>query len=80
MKQAPNKIYAYIPDDDVIGTASLEKGKPHQFVTTEYIRKDFLLEWIEVYINDIKREDYQGFAYRAAIAALTDVSNQINSL
>ena len=29
MKDQPNKIYAYIPEDDIIGTASTKKGVPH---------------------------------------------------
>ena len=49
--KVPEKIYAYIPDDDIVGTASTQKGFPHQFVTEEYVRKDALIEktceWIE---------------------------------
>ncbi len=40
--KAPEKIYVYIPDDDIVGTASTRKGFPHQFVTTEYTRTDTL--------------------------------------
>lgn len=41
---APEKIYVYIPDDDIVGTASTQKGFPHQFVTEEYIRTDAFIE------------------------------------
>jgi len=43
-KEAPEKIYVYIPDDDIVGTASTQKGFPHQFVTEEYIRTDAFIE------------------------------------
>jgi len=42
--KVPEKIYAYISEDDIVGTASTKKGVPHQFVTTEYIRKDAFIE------------------------------------
>ena len=42
--EAPEKIYVYIPDDDIVGTASTQKGFPHQFVTDEYIRTDAFIE------------------------------------
>ena len=42
--EAPENIYAYIPDDDIVGTASIKKGIPHQFVTTEYTRTDAFIE------------------------------------
>ena len=49
--KAPEKIYVYIPDDDIVGTASIQKGVPHQFVTEEYIRTDVFIEkaweWVE---------------------------------
>lgn len=49
--EAPEKIYAYIPKDDIVGTASLKKGFPHQFVKEEYTRTDALVkkfcEWLE---------------------------------
>ena len=41
---APEKIYVCIPDDDIVGTASTQKGFPHQFVTEEYIRADAFIE------------------------------------
>ena len=42
--EAPEKIYVYIPDDDIVGTASTQKGFPHQFVTEEYTRTDAFIE------------------------------------
>lgn len=42
--KAPEKIYVYIPDDDIVGTASIQKGFPHQFVTEEYTRTDAFIE------------------------------------
>lgn len=42
--KAPEKIYVYIPDDDIVGTASTQKGFPHQFVTEEYTRTDAFIE------------------------------------
>lgn len=47
---APEKIYAYIPEDDIEGTASREKGQPHQFVTTEYTRTDAFIEKVCEYM------------------------------
>ena len=44
---APKVLFAYIPNDDYVGTASLKKGVPHQFVNTEYIRKDAIVAEIE---------------------------------
>ena len=41
---APEKIYVYIPDDDIVGTASIQKGFPHQFVTKEYTSADSFIE------------------------------------
>ena len=41
---APEKIYAYIPEDDFVGTASLKKGIPHQFVNVAYTRTDAFIE------------------------------------
>ena len=41
---APEKIYVCIPDDDIVGTASTQKGFPHQFVTEEYHRTDAFIE------------------------------------
>ena len=53
MKEMPEKIYVYIPDDDTVGTASLQKGFPHQFVTEEYTSTDAFIEkaceFIETY-------------------------------
>lgn len=52
---APEKIYVYIPDDDIVGTASTQKGFPHQFVTEEYTRTDAFIEkackWLERNFN-----------------------------
>lgn len=44
MKNLPDKIYAYIPEDDIVGTASTKKGVPHQYVGIEYVRKDAFIE------------------------------------
>ena len=41
---APENIYVCIPDDDIVGTASTQKGFPHQFVTEEYTRTDAFVE------------------------------------
>ena len=41
---APEKIYVYIPDDDIVGRASIKKGIPHQYVDIEYVRKDAFIE------------------------------------
>ncbi len=49
---APEKIYVYIPDDDIVGTASIQKGFPHQFVTEEYIRTDAFIEKAAKWINE----------------------------
>ena len=40
----PEKIYVYIPDDDIVGTASTQKGFPHQFVTEEYTQTDAFIK------------------------------------
>ena len=42
--EAPEKIYVCIPDDDIVGTASTQKGFPHQFVTEEYHRTNAFIE------------------------------------
>lgn len=49
--EAPKKIYVYIPDDDIVGTASTQKGFPHQFVTEEYNRADAFIEKATSYIQ-----------------------------
>lgn len=49
---APEKIYVYIPDDDIVGTASIQKGFPHQFVTEEYTRTDVFIEKAAKWINE----------------------------
>ena len=49
---APEKIYVHIPDDDIVGTASIQKGFPHQFVTEEYCRKDVFIEKASKWINE----------------------------
>lgn len=48
--EAPEKIYVYIPDDDIVGTASTQKGFPHQFVTEEYALTDAFIEKAEKFI------------------------------
>lgn len=57
---APEKIYAYIPEDDIVGTASTQKGIPHQFVNTEYTRTDIFIkkacEWLSSHFYD---DEYQ---------------------
>ena len=54
--KAPEKIYVCMPDDDIVGTASTQKGFPHQFVKEEYIRTDAFLEkavaWLKDCINN----------------------------
>lgn len=55
--EAPEKIYVYIPDDDIVGTASTQKGFPHQFVTEEYIRTDAFIEKAVDYIANNMRCD-----------------------
>ena len=49
---APEKIYVYIPDDDIVGTASIQKGFPHQFVTEEYTRTDAFIDKAAKWINE----------------------------
>jgi hypothetical protein len=44
MAEELEKIYAYIPDDDIVGTASTQKGFPHQFVIEEYTRTDAFIK------------------------------------
>lgn len=51
MEAQPNKIFAYIPEDDCVGTCSTEYCRPHKKVETEYIRKDALLEKLKKEIN-----------------------------
>lgn len=58
--EAPEKIYVYIPDDDIVGTASTQKGFPHQFVTEEYTRTDAFVEKAVEYLDPILTE-YAGF-------------------
>lgn len=59
--EAPEKIYVYIPDDDIVGTASTQKGFPHQFVTKEYTRTDAFIEkaceWLRLNRENVKTED-----------------------
>ena len=59
--EQPEKIYAYIPKDDIVGTASTQKGAPHRFVTTEYARTDAFIEkakkWLYLQLNEINMED-----------------------
>ena len=57
----PEKIYVYIPDDDIVGTASLQKGVPHQFVTEEYTRTDVFIkqacEFLKEHREEVRTED-----------------------
>lgn len=55
--KTPKKIYVYIPDDDIVGTASTQKGFSHQFVTEEYIRTDAFIEKAVDYIANNMRCD-----------------------
>ena len=56
---APEKIYVYIPDDDIVGTASTQKSFPHQFVTEEYTRTDAFIEKAENFFTEtFDVEDY----------------------
>ena len=48
---APEKIYVCIPDDDIVGTASTQKGFPHQFVTEEYTQTNAFIEKATSYIQ-----------------------------
>ena len=49
--EMPEKIYAYISEDDIVGTASIQKGVPHQFVVNEYVRKDLFIENVINFLN-----------------------------
>ena len=57
LQETPEKIYVHIPDDDIVGTASIQKGFPHEFVTKEYIRTDVFMEkvfcWFKENYEDI---------------------------
>ena len=68
MSKAPDKIYAYIPDGDSVGTCSVEREVPHSCVTNEYIRKDALLQDIEKTYERrerLKPEECNGEDYEA---------------
>lgn len=58
--EAPDKIYAYIPNDDIVGTASLKKGLPHQYVTEEYTRTDAFFDKASIWFNNnfIAHDEY----------------------
>ena len=58
---APEKIYVYIPDDDIVGTASIQKGFPHQFVTDEYTRTDAFIEKAAEWLNNFYNEDTHSY-------------------
>jgi hypothetical protein len=51
----------YIPDDDIVGTASIQKGFPHQFVTEEYTRTDAFVkkacEFLKEHREEVRTED-----------------------
>ena len=55
--EALEKIFVCIPDDDIVGTASTQKGFPHQFVTEEFIRKDAFIEKACEFLNDRIKHD-----------------------
>ena len=58
MKNQLDKIYAYIPEDDIVGTASTKKGIPHQYIDIEYVRKDaFIEKACDFFEENIKEED-----------------------
>lgn len=57
MKNLPEKIYAYIPEDDIVGTASTKKGVPHQYVDIEYVRKDTFIEKADEFISTFFHPD-----------------------
>lgn len=46
-----DKIYAYIPEDDIVGTASTKRGVPHRYVDIEYIRKDAFINKVTNYLS-----------------------------
>ena len=52
MKNQLDKIYAYIPEDDIVGTASTKKGLPHQFVNTKYVKEDAFIDKLECWMNE----------------------------
>ena len=54
---APEKIYVCIPDDDIVGTASTQKGFSHQFVTEEYIRTDAFFKKADKFISTFFHPD-----------------------
>lgn len=59
MKKQLDKIYAYIPEDDIVGTASTKRGVPHQYVDVEYVRKDTFIERVVDYIaNNMRCNEY----------------------
>ena len=80
---APEKVYVYIPDDDIVGTASTQKEFPHQFVTEEYIRTDAFIEKLKCWLNENGREYYgefdEGFLteFRTSEEAIEDFRNYI---
>ncbi len=61
--KAPKKIFVYIPDDDIVGTASTQKGFPHQFVTEEFIRTDALIEKVKEWLDTKDDKDYYTIGY-----------------
>lgn len=73
MKNLPDKIYAYIPEDDIVGTASTKKGVPHQYVNIEYIRKDAFInkacEWLKQHSEDY---DYTWYDETESNSGITD--------
>ena len=74
--KVPNKIYAYIPDDDYIGTCSTKKGEPHKYVNTVYVRKDAILKWVKEQEAELK----YGISADAFQLALTMLKEKLESL
>ena len=69
MKNQPDKIYAYIPEDDIVGTASTKKGVPHQYVGTEYTRTDAFIEKACEFIS-LNVADYIDVTHKGGIEHL----------
>ena len=74
--KAPDKIYAYMPDDDYVGTCSTKKEEPHEYVNTVYIRKDAILEWAD----EQEKELEYGISADAYKLALDMLREKLNSL
>ena len=69
--EAPEKIYVYIPDDDIVGTASIQKEFPHQFVTEEYTRTDAFIEKAMKFLYDYNKNMVKKHGARAVLSGFT---------